>query len=60
MNTLDMYIEKGRKEGIEKKSWDVIESLLIKLGITDEEVADIAEVPVSFVKKVRAAINKKK
>lgn len=64
MSTLDIYIEKGRKagieEGIEKKSMEVIENLLFKLGLTDQQAAEIAEVPLSFVKKVRTTLNKKK
>ena len=63
MNTLDIYIEKGRKEGIEKgkeeKSFEVVESLITKLGLDDFQVAEIAKVPVSFVKKVRNTLRKK-
>ncbi|MBX2921334.1 MAG: hypothetical protein KF746_04005 [Chitinophagaceae bacterium] len=68
MSTLDIYIEKGRKKGIEegiekgieKAKQDVIENLILRLGLSDKQAADIAEVPVSFIKKVRASLKKKK
>lgn len=72
MNTLDIYIEKGRKEGmqkgiekgmergIEKKSFEVVENLITELGLSDKQVARIAEVSETFVKKVRTAMRKKK
>jgi hypothetical protein len=52
--------EKGMVKGIEKGKQDVIENLIIKLGLSDKQVADIAEMPVSFVKKVRVSLKKKK
>ncbi|MBX2921507.1 MAG: hypothetical protein KF746_04870 [Chitinophagaceae bacterium] len=52
--------EKGIEEGIEKAKQDVIENLIIRLGLSDKQAADIAEVSVSFVKKVRASLKKKK
>ena len=60
MNTLDIYIEKGRKEGIEKKSFEVVENLITELGLSDKQAARIAEVSETFVKKVRIALRKKK
>lgn len=64
MNTLDIYIEKGRKEGMEKgmekKSFEVVENLITELGLSDKQAARIAEVSETFVKKVRIALRKKK
>jgi len=64
MNTLDIYIEKGRKEGMEKgmekKSFEVVENLITELGLSDKQAAHIAEVSETFVKKVRTALRKKK
>ena len=48
------------EKGIEKGKQEVIENLIIKLRLSDKQVADIAEMPVSFVKKIRAALKKKK
>ena len=53
-------IEEGMEKGIEKGKWEVIENLIIKLGLSDKQVADIAEMPVSFVKKIRASLKKRK
>ena len=53
-------IERGMEKGIEKGKQDIIENLIIKLGLSDKQVADIAEMPVSAVKKIRASLKKKK
>ncbi|HRP57343.1 hypothetical protein [Agriterribacter sp.] len=53
-------IEKGMEKGIEKGKREVIENLIIKLGLSDKQVADVAEMPVSFVKKIHAALKKEK
>ena len=72
MNTLDIYTEKRRKEGFEEgiqkgiekgkeeKGFDIVENLINKLGLDDQQAAEIAEVPVSFVLKVRKTLCKKK
>lgn len=52
--------EKGIEKGEEKKSYDVVENLIVKLGLSDEQAADIAEVSVDFVRNVRSALQKKK
>lgn len=52
--------EKGMEKGIEKGKREVIENLIIKRGLSDKQVADVAEMLVSFVKKMRAALKKKK
>ena len=57
---IEKGIEKGMEKGIEKGKQEVIENLIIKMGLSDKQVADIAEMPVSFVKKIRAALKKKK
>lgn len=80
MNTLDIYLERGKKEGFEKgmekgmekgiekgiekgkgeKEFEIVEKLILKLGLDDKQVAEVADVSTGFVKKVRAAIRKKK
>jgi len=57
---IEKGIEKGMERGIEKGKQEVIENLIIKLGLSDKQVADVTEMPVSFVKKIRAALKKKK
>ena len=46
-------IEKGIEKGEEKKGYEVVKNLIIKMGLSNVQIADIAEVPVSFVEKVR-------
>jgi len=48
------------EKGIEKGKQEVIENLIIKLRLSDKQVADIAEMPVSFVKKISASLKRKK
>jgi hypothetical protein len=57
---IEKGIEKCIEKGIEKGKREVIENLIIKLGLSDKQVADVTEMPVSFVKKIRAALKKKK
>ena len=61
---IEIGIKKGREEGIEegleKGKREVIENLIIKTELSDKQVADVTEMSVSFVKKIRAALKKKK
>ena len=50
---------KGETTGEAKKSHAVVENLIVKLGFTDEQAADVAEVELDYVKKIRAELNKK-
>ena len=71
MNTLDIYIEKGRKEGrkegfekgiekgFEKGKEQIVQNLINTRKFTMSEIANFAGVPESFVKKVRSSMNKK-
>jgi hypothetical protein len=68
MNTLDIYIEKGRKEGMEKgmekgaeqKSHEFVKNLLSNTNFDIAKIAALADVPESFVKKIRTGLQKKK
>ncbi|GEM_PF-3570508 len=51
-------MEAGLEKGIEKKLRGM-EGLIIKLGLSDEQIADIAQLPSGFVKEVRANLYKK-
>jgi len=57
---IEKGIEKGIKKGAELKSYDVVENLIAKLGFTDEQAADVAEVSIDFVRKVRTDLAEKK
>jgi hypothetical protein len=47
------------RRGEAKKSHAVVENLIVKLGLTDEQAAEVAEVDVAYVEKVRAELQKK-
>lgn len=52
--------EEGFEKGIEKGKQQVVENLIIQFGFSDEQVASVVEMPLSFVKKVRSALNIKR
>ena len=70
MGIEEMILERARKEGLEKGlekgiqkgkaegKAEVVSNLIIKMGMTDAQAADIAEVSVDFVKKVRKKLKK--
>jgi predicted transposase/invertase (TIGR01784 family) len=62
MSTLDIFIEKGRKEGFEKgeekKSYEVVKNLLSANKFTVPEIANFANVSEAFVLKVREEMSK--
>jgi ribosomal protein RSM22 (predicted rRNA methylase) len=52
--------EAGQHEGEANKSYKVVKTLIVKMGLSDEQAADIGDVPVAFVRKVRAELKRKK
>jgi flagellar biosynthesis/type III secretory pathway protein FliH len=55
---LEKGMEKGMEKGILKGKAEVVSNLIIKMGMTDAQAADIAGVSVDFVKKVRKKLKK--
>lgn len=53
-------MEKGVEKGREEMQEQVVKNLIIELGLADQQVARITQTPVSFVKKIRASLKKKK
>lgn len=53
-------LQKGLQEGEERKSYEVVENLINKLGLSNEQIMDVAQVSLDFVKKVRAGLADKK
>lgn len=53
-------VEKGIEKGAEKARHAIVENLLTKLGFSDQEAAEIAEVSVDHVKEIRASLGAKK
>ena len=54
----DFLYRKGEVKGREEKEFEVVTNLIVNLGLPDEQVADIAGVPVSFVKGIRDGLKK--
>lgn len=62
----DIYYRRGQSKGEingeirgeEKKSRVVVENLIVKLGVTDEQAAEVAEVSLDYVKTLRAELKK--
>jgi hypothetical protein len=52
-------IEKGKVEGAEKKSYEVVKNLLRANKFTVAEIANFANVPEIYVKKVKKTLVKK-
>jgi len=48
------------RKGEEKKSHDVVQNLILELGLPNEQIARIAEVSIEFVQQVREKIAEKK
>ncbi|MFB5946594.1 hypothetical protein [Albibacterium profundi] len=53
-------LQKGLQQGAEQKAIGVVKNLIKELGLADEQVARIAEVPVELVRKVRTELNNEK
>ena len=50
---------KGREEGREEGKLKEIENLIVKLGLSDEQAAEVAGVTVPYVANVRSALKQK-
>jgi hypothetical protein len=53
---LEKGIAKGIEEGLEKGNVKEVRNLITKLGLSDEQAADVAGVTIEFVKQVRATL----
>jgi len=64
MDTIGRFFKEEKdffyRRGEAKKSYEVVENLLLKLGLSDERAAEIAKVSIDFVQKVRADLAEKK
>jgi len=52
-------MEKGMEKGKMEGKAEVVRNLITKLGLSNEQAADVAEVTVAFVRKIRASLKKK-
>ena len=54
----DFLFRKGEVKGREEEKLKFVTYLVTQAGLSDEQVAEIAEVPVSSVKSVRVGLRK--
>jgi hypothetical protein len=55
--------EQGLQQGLqqlEEKNYKVVANLIQQLGLDDQSAAEVAEVSVDFVRKVRAGLERKR
>ncbi|SEN07491.1 hypothetical protein SAMN05216436_11165 [bacterium A37T11] len=59
----EIFKEQGKLEGAleteEERNTEFVTKLIIKLGLSDDQAADVATVSIDFVQKVRASLAKK-
>jgi len=56
-------LQQGLQQGLEQleeKNYKVVANLIQQLGLDDQSAAEVAEVSVDFVRKVRAGLEKKR
>lgn len=56
MDTLEQFVEKGRKEGQEEKALDAIKRMIKLSSLTDEQIAVFLDVTVNYVANVRKRV----
>ena len=58
-NAFDSVRREGKEEGRIEGKTEVVRNLIVKLGLTNEQAAEVAEVSIDFVEKVRTDLQKK-
>ncbi|MEN6456940.1 MAG: hypothetical protein ABFD10_22015 [Prolixibacteraceae bacterium] len=58
MGVIDVIKRQERQQGQLEGKTQTIRNLILKFDLSDKQIADAAEVPVSFVKKIRASLKK--
>ena len=56
-------LQQGLQQGLEQleeKNYKVVANLIQQLGLDDQSAAEVAEVSVDFVRKVRAGLERKR
>lgn len=56
MGIEEFLLHRAKEEGITAHSRKVVRNLIIKLGLSDEQIAEIAEVSLEFVRKIRSRL----
>jgi predicted transposase YdaD len=52
----DPFFRRGEAKGREEGKMEEVENLIVKLGFSNEQAAEVAGVSVDFVEKVRATL----
>ena len=64
MGIEELLLEKARHDGLQKgrieKDKQTVRNLILKLDLPVEKIAEVAEVSIDFVKKVRSSLEKQK
>jgi hypothetical protein len=60
MGIEEFLLDRAKKEGIKEGRHAVIENLIVKLGLSNEQAADVADVSINFVQKIREQLEAKK
>ena len=53
MNTLDVFVEKGRREGQQKERDKAVRNLVKQSLLSDQQIASAFEVTVEYVARIR-------
>jgi predicted transposase YdaD len=60
----DYFFRRGFAKGLEKareeRKLKLVENIIVKLGLSAQQVAELADVSVDFVKKARATVTSNK
>ena len=56
MSTLDVFVEKGRKEGDQKRTENAVRNLIKQSLLSDDQIASAMEVTVNYVADIRRQI----
>jgi hypothetical protein len=60
MGVIEVFKKYEREEGKLEGRQAIVENLIVKLGLSDKQAADVAEVSIAFVKKVRKELAARK
>ena len=53
MNTLDVFVEKGRREGRQEEREKTIRNLIKQSLLSDQQIASAFEVTVEYIARIR-------
>ncbi|WP_090339663.1 hypothetical protein [Dyadobacter koreensis] len=57
MSTLDIFVKKGRLEGVQETQVKIISNLIKTSSLSDSQIASAVDVSIDFVQKIRAGLH---